>query len=51
MASAVVFFISAFFHEYIISGALGYLNYWAFIAIFSNNPIQISMTIIKVNIF
>lgn len=45
--SAIVFFISAIFHEYIISGALGYLNYWAFIAMFTNFPVSIMQEWIK----
>jgi len=46
-ASGVVFFVSAVFHEYIISGALGYLNYWAFLAMFLNFPVSIFQEMIK----
>ena len=37
----IVFFISAVFHEYIISGALGKLHYSAFIAMLANWPASI----------
>jgi diacylglycerol O-acyltransferase-1 len=39
ISGAIVFFISAFFHEYLISGALGKLYYWSFLAMFANFPI------------
>ncbi len=41
ISGAVVFFISAVFHEYLISGALGKVYYWAFWAMFANFPISI----------
>jgi hypothetical protein len=41
ISGAVVFFISAVFHEYLISGALGKLHYWSFFAMFANFPISI----------
>jgi diacylglycerol O-acyltransferase-1 len=44
---AVVFFVSAVFHEYVISGALGYLNYWAFVAMFANFPISLIQEFMK----
>ncbi len=43
----MVFFVSAVFHEYVISGALGYTNYWAFIAMFANWPISIFQEMMK----
>lgn len=52
--SGIVFFISAIFHEYVISGALGYTQYWSFIAMFSNFPVSLFQEYlkkIKVNIF
>jgi len=39
--SAVVWIVSAIFHEYIISGAVGYVNFWAFLAMFANFPVGI----------
>jgi hypothetical protein len=45
--SAIVFFVSAVFHEYVISGALGYMNYWAFFAMFANFPISVLQEMIK----
>ena len=37
--SFVVFFVSAVFHEYIVSGALGFCKFYAFFAMFSQFPI------------
>lgn len=42
-----VFFISAVFHEYIISGALGRLHFSAFIAMFLNFPVSVIQAILK----
>lgn len=47
VCSGIVFFISAVFHEYVISGALGYMNYWAFIAMFANFPVSVMQGFIK----
>jgi diacylglycerol O-acyltransferase-1 len=44
---AAVWAMSAFFHEYIISGALGKIHYSAFIAMMSNFPISIIQNILK----
>ena len=44
---AVVFFVSAVFHEYVISGALGFVSYWAFIAMFANFPVSLLQEIMK----
>jgi hypothetical protein len=44
---AIVFFVSAVFHEYIVSGALGFISYWAFLAMFANWPISILQSILK----
>jgi len=52
-SGGIVFFVSAIFHEYVISGALGYTSYWAFIAMFANFPVSIMqeyMKTIKVNL-
>jgi len=44
-----VFFFSAVFHEYIISGALGKLHFSAFIAMMANYPASIFQEILKKN--
>lgn len=49
LCGAFVFFISAVFHEYIISGALGKVHYSAFIAMFANFPASIFQEFMKKN--
>ena len=43
----VTFFVSAVFHEYIVSGALGIVSYYAFLAMFMNFPVCIAQEFIK----
>jgi diacylglycerol O-acyltransferase-1 len=43
----VTFFVSAIFHEYIVSGALGIVSYYAFLAMFLNFPMSIAQEYIK----
>ena len=43
----VTFFVSAMFHEYILSGALGIRSYYAFFAMFMNYPFCIAQEFIK----
>jgi diacylglycerol O-acyltransferase-1 len=47
ISGAFVYFISAVFHEYIISGALGKLHFSAFIAMFANFPASIFQEYLK----
>ena len=50
----VTFFVSALFHEYILSGALGICSYYAFFSMFMNFPFCVAQEHIKkskVNIF
>ena len=41
------FFVSAIFHEYIISGALGICSYYAFLAMFMNFPVCLAQEYLK----
>jgi hypothetical protein len=43
----IVFFISAVFHEYIVSGALGFFSTMSFWGMFMNYPIIIVQEILK----
>lgn len=43
----IVFFISALFHEYIISGALGRLHFSAFVAMLANYPASVIQEILR----
>jgi diacylglycerol O-acyltransferase 1 len=43
----IVFFVSAVFHEYIISGALGGLHYSAFIAMLANWPASLIQELLR----
>jgi diacylglycerol O-acyltransferase-1 len=43
----ITFFVSAIFHEYIVSGALGIISYYAFLAMFMNFPVCIAQEFIK----
>ena len=43
----IVFFVSALFHEYVISGALGYTQYYSFLAMFANFPFSLFQEYIK----
>jgi diacylglycerol O-acyltransferase-1 len=38
VANLVVFFVSALAHEYIVSVPLGFISYWAFLAIMMQAP-------------
>jgi len=46
-SGGIVFFVSAVLHEYVISGALGFTSYWAFIAMFANFPISLMQEYMK----
>lgn len=47
LSGAFVYFISAIFHEYIISGALGKFHFSAFIAMFANFPFSVLQEYLK----
>ena len=43
----ITFFVSGLLHEYVCSGALGVVNYWAFIGIFVNFPVTMIQNYIR----
>lgn len=43
----LTFFVSGLLHEYVCSGALGCVNYWAFIGIFVNFPVSFMQNYIR----
>ena len=47
ICAVAVWVVSAFFHEYIISGALGEVHYSAFFAMMANFPISVIQGILK----
>ena len=46
-AGVIVFFVSAIGHEYVVSGALKIVSYWAFLAMMAQVPLVMVMELLK----
>ena len=46
-AGVIVFFVSAIGHEYVVSGALKIVSYWAFLAMMAQVPLVMIMELLK----